>query len=716
MDCGPTCLRMVARYYGKHYNTSSLKKVAGFNKEGVSLLGISIAAEGIGFRTRGVQLSYEQLIKEAPRPCILHWDQNHFVVLMPGRKLSVADPGRGIIQYTKEEFLSHWLSTNSEEDGEMGTALLLEPTPTFYQEEGEKESKLSWNNIFYTLKQSKWQISQVFIALIISSIFQLIFPFLTQSIVDTGINTQNLQYVTIVLIAQLMLTFSRTVVEFIRSRLLLQLSAVINLSILSDFWIKITKLPLSYFENHHTGDILQRIGDHQQIESFLTGTALNTFFSLFNFILFSFVLLFYNVDLFFVFVIGSALYFLWVQFFLKVRRKINYQVFGLSSKENDATLQMVQGMQEIKLYNAEQRKRWEWEGLQAGLYKLTFKSLSYSQLQQAGATLINEGKNFIITFLVARFVIEGKLSLGAMLSVQYIIGQLNGPIEQFISFIQSAQDARISLERLNEVHSLENEEKADKLYTDLLPKNKSISIRNLSFTYPEAGSDPVLQNINLIIPEGKVTAIVGVSGSGKTTMLKLLLKFFDNYEGEIKLGEMDFQNLSPIFWREQCAAVLQEGFIFNDTIAKNIAVRETEFEYEKIMEACRMANILPFIESLPNGLNTKLGVDGKGISQGQKQRLLIARAIYKNPQYLFFDEATNALDANNEKTIVENMNLFFEGKTVIVVAHRLSTVKNADKIVVLEKGIIIEEGTHMDLWKKKGQYYELVKNQLELGN
>ncbi len=724
MDCGPTCLRMVAKYYGKHYNTDGIRETAGYGKEGTSLLGISDAAEKIGFRTRGVQLTFKQLINDSSLPCILHWGQYHFVVLISIKKpffnrgniISIADPAKGIIVYTKEEFTKQWISTVNEKDESVGTALLLEPTPEFYKQEGEKENKLSWGLVLQYLQQSRWQITQVFIALLITSLLQLIFPFLTQSIVDTGINTRNLQYVTIVLIAQLMLVFSRTIVDFIRSRLLLHVSIVVNLSILSDFWIKLTRLPISYFDSHHTGDTLQRIGDHKQIQNFLTGTALNTLFSLFNFVIFAFVLAQYNVQLFFVFTAGSILYFAWVQIFLRIRRKINYQTFHISAKENNATLQLVQGMQEIKLHNAEKLKRWEWENIQAGIFKLNFKSLTYSQVQQAGALLINQGKDVLITFLVASLVINGQLTLGAMLAIQYIIGQLSSPIEQFVGFVQSAQDAKISMERLNEIHQLKDEESADTTYINLLPENKTIYFNNLSFTYPGAGNEPVLKNINLQIPEGKVTAIVGVSGSGKTTLLKLLLKFYDYYNGDIKIGETNYKYISPSFWRKQCGAVLQDGYIFNDTIARNIAVGNEVVDYPKMIRCSKTANILSYIESLPNGFNTQLGAEGVGMSQGQKQRLLIARAIYKDPQYLFFDEATNALDANNEKAIVENLQEFFNGRTVIIVAHRLSTVKNADKIIVLHEGSINEEGTHQELSLLKGKYYELVKNQLELGN
>lgn len=732
MDCGPTCLRMIAKYYGKHYNAETLRQIAGYSKQGISLLGISETAEKIGFRTRGVQITIQQL-KKVNLPCVLHWDQNHFVVLTETRrnKCKIADPGKGMVIYSFTEFLSHWESSENEDGEQFGIALLLEPTPAFYETEGEKENKLSWRLIMQYLIQSRAQISLVFIALIIGSALQLILPFLTQSIVDKGINTQNLQFVTIVLMAQLMLTTSQTIVNFIRSRLLLRISNILNLQILSDFWIKLTKLPVSYFDVHHTGDTLQRIGDHNQIQSFLTGSALNTLFSLFNFAIYAFILMMYNSELFFVFITGSIIYFGWVQIFLRIRRKINYQTFYLSSKENNATLQLIQGMQEIRLNNAEKQKRWDWENIQASVFKLNFKNLNFSQWQTAGATFINQVQNITISFIVAKLVIEGKLTLGAMLAVQYIIGQLSGPIGQWVEFVQSAQSAKISMERLNEIHQLPDEENPDKLYLTKLPANKSIQIHNLSFTYPGVGNDPVLKNIELNIEEGKVTAIVGASGSGKTTLLKILLKVYTQFDGNIRIGKTEqanpdntkiykegirFDNISHSYWRNRCGAVMQDGFIFNDTIARNIAVGQEIIDYDNLLQCCKIANINSFIETLPNGFYSKLGAEGTGLSQGQKQRLLIARAVYKNPDYLFLDEATNSLDANNEREIVESLNTFLRGKTAVVVAHRLSTVKNADKIVVLHNGQIVEEGNHEYLLTLRGKYYQLIKNQLELGN
>jgi ATP-binding cassette subfamily B protein len=736
MDCGPACLRMVALHFGKHFNAETFRQKMGFNKRGVTLLGISETAESIGFRSRGVRIT-QDLLKKIPLPAILHWDQNHFVVLISYKRneIKIADPSKGIITYKVNEFLPRWESDENENGDSLGTVLLLEPTNRFFELEDETEQKLSWKLVFRYLYQSKGRIGQVFIALLLSSFLQLLFPFLTQSIIDIGVNTQNLQFVSIVLLAQLMLTFSQTTVDFIRSRILLRISNVLNLQILSDFWYKLTKLPLSYFETHLTGDTLQRISDHKQIQNFLTGTALSTLFSTLNFIVYSVVLLMYSPTLFFVFLTGSTLYFFWVQLFLKIRRKMNYQSFHISAKENVATLQLIQGMQEIRLNNAETRKRWEWENIQASAFKLNFKNLNFSQWQSAGATLINQVQNITISFLVAQLVINGRLTLGTMLAVQYIIGQLSGPISQWVGFVQSGQDAKISMERLNEVHSLADEKSAGKEYSVMLPDNKDLLIRDLSFAYPGAGNTNVLQNITLHIPAGKTTAIVGVSGSGKTSLLKLLLKVYENYTGEIFVGTKDgkstatntlkdpviekdqkFENIDHSYWRSICGAVMQDGYIFNDTIARNIAIGQDEIDIDRLIYSCRIANIYSFLESLPNGFNTMLGTEGNGLSKGQKQRLLIARAIYKNPEYILFDEATNSLDANNEKEIVENLEKFFHERTVVIVAHRLSTVKNAHKIVVLHEGKIVEEGTHEYLTSLKGSYYELVKNQLELDN
>lgn len=737
MDCGPTCLKMVASYYGRTVSINTLRKYASYASDGVSLLGIAEAAEKIGFRCNGSMLTYEQLQTNAQLPCIVHWGQYHFVVVVKARRkgeVTIADPAAGIIKLSRKDFEAKWLST-AEDDEQLGVTLLLEPTPSFYNEPNEKETDMGWGMLYKYLWNYKKYLLQLVLSLLIGSMLQLILPFLTQSIVDTGINTNNLQFIYIVLAAQMMLLMGRTLVDFIRSRLLLFISTHINISILSDFWMKLLKLPLSFFDTKRTGDILQRIGDHHRIEQFLTGSTLSTLFSLFNLVVFSIVLLIYSWVVFFIFAIGSICYFLWIRLFLKYRRKLDYKRFDAAAKENSATLQLIYGMQEIKLNNAGRVFRWQWEGLQAVLFKLGFKNLSLSQAQQAGALFFNESKNIVITFFVAKAVLDGQLTLGAMLAIQYIIGQLNSPIEQLINFAQQAQDAKISLERLNEIHQLEDEEPTysglpGEVYEErlhYLPEVKSILFSNLSFTYTGVGNEPVLQDINFLIPEGKVTAIVGVSGSGKTTLLKLLLRFYEHYQGEIRVGVsahhrmeegigVRLNTISPSFWHSQCASVMQDGYIFSESIAKNIAIADETPDYARLVHACKVANILRFVESLPLGFNTKIGTEGKGISAGQKQRILIARAVYKNPQYLFLDEATNALDANNEKAIMENLQEFFKGRTVVVVAHRLSTVKNANNIIVLQDGVVVEEGTHEQLAGKTGYYYRLVKNQLELGS
>ncbi|MBC9930131.1 peptidase domain-containing ABC transporter [Chitinophaga qingshengii] len=716
MDCGPTCLRMIARHYGRHHNTDSIRQKTGFGKQGVSLLGISETAEKMGFRTRGVQVGFEKL-KSVPMPAILHWNHNHFVVLVDikRRSVKIADPARGIVSLPVKEFEKKWSTNKNEDQQRTGTALLLEPTPGFYETGSEKEKKLKWGFIAQYLKSSRWQLTQVCLALLMGMFLQLVMPFLTQSMVDNGINAGNMEYIVLVLFAQLMLTFSSTIISFIRSRLQMVISGTINISILSDFWIKLTRLPLSYYDSRHTGDTLQRISDNKQLQSFLTGQTLNTLFSMLNFAIYAVILIMYDINLFMLFAIGNILYFGWINIFMRFRRNINHEMFSLSVKEKNTTLELVQGMQEIRLNNAEQFKRWGWENTQVQLFKLDFKSLNYNQWQSAGALLITQAKDIVISFMVARLVVKGQLTFGAMLSIQYIIGQLSGPVAQFISLAQGVQDVKISMERLNEIHELEDEEPADQIFTHRLPEDKTIRINQLSFSYPGVGNPPVLEDIALTIPGGKITALVGDSGSGKTTILKLLLKIYTHYSGELKVGENNLSFISSAFWRRNCGAVLQDSYVFNDTIARNIAVGDESIDEARLITSCKIANILSFIETLPNGFNTKIGAEGIGISQGQRQRLFIARAVYKNPEYLFFDEATNALDSNNEKVIVENLNEFFEGKTVLIVAHRLSTVRNADKIVVLHRGKIVEEGTHTSLTARKGYYYELVKNQLELG-
>jgi len=716
MDCGPTSLAMIARYYGKTYTVQTLRERSYITREGVSMLGTSDAAESIGMRTMGVRISFDKLAEEATLPCIAHWKQNHFIVVykIKNNTVYVADPAHGLVKYTRQEFLGGWASTRKD-NVDQGLCLLLEPTPDFYKAEDESLNKSSFGFLFSYLRPYKKFIAQLFLGMLLGSILQLIFPFLTQSIVDFGINNQDINFITLVLVAQLTLFISRSAVEFIRSWILLHISTRINISLISDFLIKLMKLPVGFFDTKMIGDIMQRIGDHRRIESFLTTSTLNILFSMVNLVIFGIVLVIYDLTIFMIFVVGSVLYFIWIYLFMKKRRELDFKRFAQLADNQSNLFQLITGMQEIKLNNCEKQKRWEWERIQARLFKVNIKSLSLSQYQQVGSVFINQTKNIFISFFAAKAVVEGDMTLGMMLAVQYIIGQLNAPIEQLIGFLHSTQDAKISLERLGEIHLKEDEERPDEHKLSILPEKKGITVSDLYFQYEGPHSEMVLNNVNLNIPESKVTAIVGTSGSGKTTLVKLLLGFYPPVKGEIRIGDILLSNISNRLWRQKSGVVMQDGFIFSDTIAKNIAVSDEIIDREQLLKAARMANIQEFIESLPLGYNTKIGQEGHGLSQGQKQRILIARAAYINPQYLFFDEATNALDANNERIIMENMEEFFRGRTVVIVAHRLSTVKNADQIVVLEKGVIVERGTHEELARLKGAYYNLVKNQLELG-
>lgn len=720
-DCGPTCLRIISKFYGKSIPLQQIRGLSETTREGSSLLGLSDAAENLGYRTLGVEINFEDLVSEVPLPCVVHWNKNHFVVVYKIEKkkddytIYVSDPSYGLITYTREEFIKFWIGENASAETEEGIALILETTPAFYQTEwDDKESKASFKFLSKYLLKYKNLILQLALGLLAGSLLSLIFPFLTQSIVDVGIQNHDINFIYLVLLAQVMLFAGRMGIEVIRSWILLHLSTRINISIISDFFIKLMKLPISFFDTRMTGDIMQRINDHHRIEQLLTNSSLNTLFSLVNLIIFSIVLLFYDYRLFLIYLLGAVLYIGWITFFLKKRKELDYKRFSQVSQEQSKVIELVNGMQEIKMHNAEKQKRWGWEFLQVKLFKLRIKSLSLEQWQSVGGNFINQMKDILVSFLSAKLVLDGNLTLGMMLSVQYIIGQLNGPLMQLIDFIRQTQDAKISLERLGEIHDKEDEENAEEQYATEIPK-QDIEVHDLSFRY--VGSDAfVFEKLSLTIPYQKTTAIVGASGSGKTTLLKLLMKFYEPQEGEVKIGNTPLKNVSPRFWRDHCGVVMQEGYVFNDTIANNIAVGEDYIDKQKLRKAVEIANIKDFIEGLPLSYNTKIGNEGVGVSGGQKQRLFIARAVYKSPEYIFFDEATSALDANNEKVIMENLEQFFKGKTAIVIAHRLSTVKHADKIIVLDKGIVVEEGSHAELVALQGEYYRLVKNQLELGN
>lgn len=713
MDCGPTCLRMVAKYYGRNIRVQTLRKLCEINKDGVSLLGISDAAEKIGFRTVGAKLRSSDLL-DIELPCILHWQQDHFVVLYKTKKdkFYIADPSKGLLVSNEKDFNRHWSGKGFDE----GIALLMSPTPDFFDQEDENVAPVNFSFLFRYLTSYKKLIIQLLVGLLVGSLLQLVIPMLTQSIVDIGINTHNVNFIYIVLIAQSALIVGRVSVDFIRSWILLHISSRVNVSILTDFLIKLMKLPMSFFDSKMTGDIMQRMNDQKKIEAFLTGPTLGTLFSLINLVVFSIVLSFYNSTIFIVYSLSSLLYVAWIMAFLKRRRMLNYQSFDIASKNQSGIVQLVSGMQEIKLNNCEKQMRWEWEYIQARLFKFNVKTLKLTQFQQGGSTFINEGTNLAITAICATSVVSGQLTLGGMVAIQYIVGQMNNPIQQLLAFIQGLQDTKISLERLDEIHQMDDEEPATKEFKRHLPGNKSIIFDNLSFRYPGAGNNNVLKKFDLEVPEGKTTAIVGMSGSGKTTVLKLLLRFYEPQKGNISIGDQPLNSIAFKTWRSECGVVMQDGFIFSDTIARNIAVGDHYPDEEKLQHAIKVANLYDLIDKLPMGLDTKIGAEGNGVSQGQRQRILIARAVYKDPAYIFFDEATNSLDANNERVIIENLRQFFKGRTVIIVAHRLSTVSHADNIVVLDRGNIIEQGTHETLTALKGDYYRLVKNQLELGS
>lgn len=718
MDCGPTCLRMIAKYFGCSYSIQFLREHAFITREGVSMLGISDAAEQIGFRTIGVQVTLEQLRTEVPLPCILHWNQRHFVVCykIKNGKYYIADPATKKLVYNESELSRCWCSSVMG-GKDTGAALLIEPGPDFYdREEEDTRTGKGLSFFFRYLTPYRRELFQLVLGMLTASILQLILPFLTQNMVDTGIQGSNLSFITLILIAQLMIFLAKLSVDFIRSWILLHVNTRINIALISDFLAKLMRLPLHFFDTKMVGDIMQRIGDHDRIETFMTGSSISTLFSFINFIVFGFVLAYYNFTILGLFLLGNGFYVAWIFAFMKYRRELDIKRFAQAAGEQSNLFQLVTGMQEIKLNNCETEKRWEWERIQVKLFKISIKGLALQQYQQLGSIFFNQTTNILIAFLAARAVVSGEMTLGMMMSLTYIVGQLTSPVEQFIGFARSFQDAKISLERLGEIHQKEDEEQALALKINKIPEKRMLQIDDVSFSYDGADRDYVLEHVSLTIPEHKVTAIVGASGSGKTTLVKLLLGFYEPNKGDIRVGNVLLKDLNPHVWRAHTGCVMQDGFIFSDTIAKNIAIGAEVIDKERLLHAVTVANIREFIDSLPLGYNTKIGMEGNGVSQGQRQRILIARAVYKDPEFIFLDEATNALDANNEKEIMEHLRQFYRGRTVVVVAHRLSTVKDADNIVVLDKSRVVEEGTHEELTAKRGIYYKLVKNQLELGD
>ena len=721
MQCGIACLQMVCKYFGREYSLDSLSKLCFATTEGVSLLGINEAANTLGLHTTSARVT-TTVLSDVPLPCILHWNQNHFVVLYKvknGKKFYIADPGKGLITYRLDEFKQHWISTKSN-DEDKGIAMFLETTPTFFtykmQDEENIKEKRSFRFLFGYVKKYRKYFGQIILGLIVGSLLQLVLPFLTQSIVDVGIKNQDIGFVWLILLGQLMLTISRTVIDFIRRWLLLHISLRINISLVSDFFIKLLKLPMSFFDTKLMGDLMQRMNDHSRVNTFLTQQTLNITFAMLTFVVFSVVLFFYNKLVFVIFLLGSILYGGWMTLFLKRRKVLDYELFEQQAINNNKTYEFITSMQEIKLQDCEQRRRWEWEDTQADLFGVQMKSLKLQQTQEAGSIFINEVKNIIITVVAATAVIHGQMTLGMMLAVQYIIGQLNSPVEQLMNFFYSLQDVKISLERINEIHQMDDENGKEGLQTSIEDKSEGIDIKNIMFKYDPHALRKTIDDVGIHIPQGKVTAIVGASGSGKTTLIRLILGYYPVLEGTINIGNTDINKLNKKWWRRQCGVVMQDGVIFSESIARNIAVDDGDIDKERLLKAAEIACIKDYVMALPLKFNTKIGRDGVGLSQGQKQRILIARAVYKNPDYIFLDEATNSLDANNERSIVENLDKFYKGKTVVIVAHRLSTVKNADQIVVIDHGKVVEVGNHESLTAKRGAYYNLVKNQLELGN
>lgn len=718
MQCGVACLSMICRHYGKEYSLEYLDGFCHANVSGVSMLGIADGAACVGLQTMTAAAASHEL-GDIKLPCILHWNQEHFVVLYEisknGKRYKVADPGKGFITYTKKEFESHWLSSMT--DGEpSGIVMQLTPTEEFYKHDYEKtEEKRSFRFLFGYLKQYRRYFTQIILGLALGCVLQLLMPFLTQAIVDLGIKHKDIGFIWLILLGELMIVIGRTATDFIRRWLLLHISMRINISLVSDFFIKLLKLPMSFFDTKLMGDLLQRIGDHTRVQNFLTGQVLNVVFTFLSFIIFGIVLFVYDSFIFGIFAIGSVCYGMWIISFLRKRKVLDYELFEQQARNQNKTYQLITSMQEIKLQDCEQRRRWEWEDTQADLFTVQMKSLKLQQTQEAGSIFINEVKNIIITVLAATAVINGQMTLGAMLAVQYIIGQLNSPVEQFMQFIYSLQDVKISLERINEIHEGKNEETKGNQTTEF-KSDKSICIENVDFKYDPHALRKTIEDVSFDIPEGKVTAIVGASGSGKTTLIKLMLGYYPVVSGSISIAGRNINEYNLKWWRRHCGVVMQDGVIFSESIARNIAVDDGGIDVERLEKAARIANIHDYVMGLPLKYNTLIGRDGVGLSQGQKQRILIARAVYKNPDFIFLDEATNALDAKNERAIVENLDEFYKGRTVVVVAHRLSTVKNADQIIVLDGGHVVETGNHSTLIEKKGTYYNLVKNQLELGN
>ncbi|WPO77296.1 peptidase domain-containing ABC transporter [Flavobacterium sp. KACC 22761] len=709
-DCGPTCIKIIAKYYGRFYSLPFLRDLCGITREGVSFLDLSDACEKISLRTKSIKIDFDTL-KVIPLPCIVHWQDNHFIVVykINHKQVFVSDPAKGLLKYSFEDFQKGWLK-----ESKTGAVLAIEPMADFKQRSinDKIERRKTLENFLGYFTPYKKSFINLFVVMLIVTVLQAFLPFISKSVIDVGIQTNDLDFIDLVLIANITIIVSILLSNMIRDWILLHLTSRINISLISDYLIKLMRLPITFFENKLIGDILQRAQDHERIRDFIMNNSLNFVFSILTFFIFGIILCIYSPILCLIYVVGSVLFMGWVLFFLRFRKKLDWEYFDVHTKNQSYWVETIGSIQDIKINNYEKQKRWKWEALQVQLFKIDQKILRITNAQNLGAQFINQLTNLVITFYCAKAVIKGDITFGVMISTQFIIGMLNGPIMQFISFIQSAQYAKISFLRLNEIHELENEEENDINNNIKLPEDKSLFLRNVSFQYSRNG-DYILSNISVMIPEGKVTAIVGDSGSGKTTLLKLILRLYNPTHGELSMGNLNIKNINLKQWRESCGAVMQDGKIFSDTIQNNIVLDDENIDFERLKKAVTAANIASEIESMPKGYQTMMGESGRGLSGGQKQRVLIARALYKDPDYLFFDEATNSLDVINEQKIVMALEEIFKNKTVIVVAHRLSTIRKADQIIVLKNGYITEIGNHdMLMSRESGHYYQLVKTQI----
>lgn len=711
-DCGPASLKMVAKHFGRYYSLQYLRDRCGITKEGVSLLDLSTGAEAIGLHSLAIKCSIDDLVQKVPFPAIVFWGQNHFVVVYHAdrRHVWVSDPTKGHVKYSHEEFRNGWYL---EGEGH-GVLLALEPTANFSSSKEEIEQrKDSMTGILRYFHPYRKSFGLIFLIMILATLLQSILPFISKAVIDVGIGTSDIHFINIVLIGNICILVSIMVFNVLRDWILMHITARVNIALISDYLIKLMKLPVSFFENKLLGDILQRAADHDRIRSFIMNNSLSLIFSTFTFVLFSIILLLYNHTILLIFLGGSVLYVCWVLLFLRIRKKLDWQYFELVSRNQSYWVETVTAIQDIKIYNYERARRWKWEEIQASLYHVNRRVLAVTNMQNLGAQFIDSIKNMAIVFFCAVAVIKGDITYGIMISTQFIIGMLNGPLIQFINFVVSAQYAKISFLRMNEIKQLDDEEELLSVgSTTLLPENKDLTLSNVMFQYT-VNAPFVLEHIFLTIPENKVTAIVGGSGSGKSTLLKLLVRLYKPSYGEITMGGMNVMPINLRQWRDLCGVVMQDGKIFSDTVANNIVLDDERIDKELLIESCRTAQILDEIHAMPQGFDTKIGERGRGLSGGQKQRILIARALYRNPKYLFLDEATNALDTINERKIVEALNSAFANRTVVVVAHRLSTIRNADQIVVLDKGHVAEIGNHKSLMEQKGLYHDLVASQSE---